>query len=91
MGEVYKVTKKNRFMRFNYEMRLALAFLLGVLLMVFIIKTKPPHVCPETLPDKYSETFTIRNDTLFIEQGVDFTISTKTMTLDTAGIIYRNR
>jgi hypothetical protein len=47
--------------------------------------------CPETLPDKYSEAFTIRNDTLFIQQGVDFTISTKTMTLDTAGIIYRNR
>ena len=49
----------------------------------------PP--CGETLPDKYLESFTIRNDTLFIKQGVDFTISTKTMTLDTAGTIYRNR
>jgi hypothetical protein len=64
-------------------------FIWGIFIGQMVMLDK--HKCRETLPKEITETFTFKNDTLFVKQGTNFTISTKTMTLDTAGIIYRNR
>ena len=50
-----------------------------------------PYTCPETLPTQVTDMFTIKGDTLVIHQGVNFTISTESVMVDSTGTIYRNR
>lgn len=47
--------------------------------------------CPETLPAQVMDMFTIKGDTLIIHQGVNFTITTESVMVDSTGTIYRNR
>jgi hypothetical protein len=45
--------------------------------------------CPETLPTQVTDMFTIKGDTIYLKQDVDFVISTRGIDIDTAGIIHR--
>jgi hypothetical protein len=90
MGKVYKFTKNKIMLHFIHGVVTIGMFIWGVFLGQMIMSDKHPP-CGENMPTEVADMFTVRNDTLFIKQGVGFTISTSTMTLDTAGTIYRNK
>jgi hypothetical protein len=48
-----------------------------------------PCTCPEILPKQVTDMFTIKVDTIYLKQNVDFVISTRGIDIDTAGIIHR--
>jgi len=66
--------------------------LLGILLFwfgVFWGYTFYQTPCPETLPTQVTDMFTIQGDTIYLKQDADFTISTRGIIVDTAGLIHR--
>lgn len=65
----------------------ATTFVLGLYLGDVIYSD--PCECPETLPTTVTDMFTVKGDTVYLKQDADFVISTRGVTIDTAGIIHR--